>query len=935
MIIQTLKGHTNVIYSLAWSPNSTLLASGGEDNTIRLWDPLTGYAVHVLEGHTAPVICVAFSANGALLASKANDGIRLWRTDTWETVSTFSESATDYWPPGLAFHPTLPRLATLGKEDTIIRIWDLDMKTLLGQATTDSVRYTTAKLVLVGDSGVGKTGLGWRLAHGEFKDHPSTHGQQFWVIDDLGITREDGTECEAILWDLAGQQNYRPIHAIFLDDVALALVLFDPTNRQRPLKGVEFWLKQLQGKQQLPPSVLVGARVDRGAPVLAQQELAQFCQRYGISAGYISTSAKTGEGLSNLLEKLQAQIPWDAMPATVTTRTFKRIKEYVLSLKESLQRGKDRERIIVHPADLRAQLKATDPDWHFTDAEMMTAVKHLENHGYVAILHSSEGEESILLAPDLLVDLASSIVLQAGKDPHELGALNEQRLLHNGYDFEELAGLTEDEQELLIDAAVVRFLEHDICFRETLGNDTLLIFPGFIKQKRPLVEEIETMEDVSYIARGAVENTYAALVVLLGYTNAFTRINQWQNQAQYALGEGEICGFRQIEEREGEIELILYYGTTTPTYAREMFRGLFEKFLYQRNVEVTRFPPLVCANGHVQERAVVVKRLQESKDFLFCAECGEKITLPDIEEPIAGSTSGASTIHWLAREEALVRLRRKYEQYLARVKSFRRDRATPRCYVSHYGGDANQDAQAAKLINDLRDAGVYFLEDCAQVTSDDIILVIDSPTYRRAFQRRKATLKEDIKLIKRHLECPQDQRATILPVMIEGKGNPQAIELSNETNYAVGLFDLVLKFYAIPRTHPAFAPLREDLVQRWQRTLKGHAGAPPNGVMLMHKIRAALLQCGPFESVASLYAVFTDPRLKPWRDQVPSATSSKSRVDALIDLLHDQSNTDGDNALALFLHVLSEYFDSQDACREKLLRLAKALDQAQAQKGNR
>ena len=31
------------------------------------------------------------------------------------------------------------------------------------------------------DSGVGKTGLGWRLAHGEFKEHPSTHGQQFWM----------------------------------------------------------------------------------------------------------------------------------------------------------------------------------------------------------------------------------------------------------------------------------------------------------------------------------------------------------------------------------------------------------------------------------------------------------------------------------------------------------------------------------------------------------------------------------------------------------------------------------------------------------------------------------------------------------------------------------------------------------------------------------
>ena len=99
----------------------------------------------------------------------------------------------------------------------------------------------------------------------------------------LGLKRKDGTECEAVLWDLAGQHVYRQIHSIFLENVAAALVLFDPSNRQDPLKGAQFWLEQLKGKGQLPPTVLVGARVDRGAPALSQQELDQFCQRYGIT----------------------------------------------------------------------------------------------------------------------------------------------------------------------------------------------------------------------------------------------------------------------------------------------------------------------------------------------------------------------------------------------------------------------------------------------------------------------------------------------------------------------------------------------------------------------------------------------------------------------------------------------------------------------------
>ena len=471
------------------------------------------------------------------------------------------------------------------------------MDVLLGQATADSVRYTTAKLVLVGDSGVGKTGLGWRLARGEFKEHPSTHGQQFWVVDDLGTTRSDGTECEAVLWDLAGQPIYRHGHPLFLENVDLSLLLFDPTKGMESLNGVEFWINQISGKDKLPPSVLVGARVDVGDSILTQDELAQFCRRYGISGGYVGTSAKQDIGLDQLLTVLQSNIPWEGMTTTVTTITFKRIKDYVLSLKEQA----DRVNVLVSPAELRQQLETAwqtgaspfdevqddeeRAEWHFTDTEMMTAVGHLENHGYVTILRTSAGVQTILLSPDLLVNLVSSIILQASRHPRSLGALNETTLLNGGYPFAELEALSRIEQKTLSDAAILRFLEHNICFRETLGPENLLIFPGLIRQKRPLFDDIETTDDVSYIIRGAVENVYAALVVLLGYTQTFTRVNQWQNQAQYELGAGEICGFRQIEERAGEIALILYYAATTPTYARTMFQGLFETFLYQRDVD--------------------------------------------------------------------------------------------------------------------------------------------------------------------------------------------------------------------------------------------------------------------------------------------------------------------------------------------------------------
>ena len=807
--LQTLEGHTAPVFGLAWAPDGQRLASASLDKTIRLWNVVTGKALKVLEGHSGNVDIVIFSMDGRWLISRSTDNtVRLWRCDTWACVAVLPEPVLNDIPASLAFHPRLPVLATLGEKDTIIRIWELDEELLLGQAQ-ESINYTTAKLVLVGDSGVGKTGLGWRLSKGEFKEHASTHGQQFWPITQLSLKRKDGTECEAVLWDLAGQHVYRQIHSIFLENVAAALVLFDPSNRQEPLKGVQFWLEQLKGKGELPPAVLIGARVDRGAPAISHQELDQFCQRYGIRGGYISTSALKGEGLGALLEILKEQIPWDEMTATVTTVTFKRIKDYVLELKEK----PDRKGVLVSPVALREQLQAIDPDWGFTDAEMMTAVGHLETHGYVAILRSSAGEQHILLTPELLVTLASSIVLLADKHPRELGAVSEAELLQGNFKFDELAGLSPDETQILLDAAIVRFLKHNICFRETLGDENLLIFPGLIKQKRPLKDDLPSTDDISYVVRGRVENLYASLVVLLGYTPSFTRINQWQNQAQYEMGGNEICGFRLIEDREGEIEVVLYYGDRLPPHGRTEFQELFEQFLYQREVEVTRFPPVICPNGHRQKRDAVMEAVRERLPSLYCYKCGKEADLPSFEQP---QTIGIHASPWLQRQEAAARLRSAYEVQLTKVKGYRRGWATPRCYVSHL---PEETTWASELIRDLREAGVYVVEQANEAQADDFIVLLDTPAYQKSFNA--PILAADAPLIRARL----DKGRGLFSLALTGQAGTHKFKhctrgsFCDETHYPVSLFDLVLNLYAIPLTHAGFAPLRLALHTQWEQTL--------------------------------------------------------------------------------------------------------------------
>lgn len=625
-----LINHSNEIHSVAWAPNQSLLASCARGDKILIWngqfDPIDEIVtlwegepdkpIKVIDGPASSIECLSFSSDGIMFASKCSDNaIRFFRTDTWSTVAVLKEVASSYWPPGIAFHPCLPCIATLGENDTVIRIWDLDMDLLLrDQTAAEWMPYTTAKLVLLGNSGVGKTSLGWRLAHDEFKRHRPTHGQHFWVIDNLSRTRADGTKCEAVLWDLASQEIYNHANAILLDNVDLSLVLFDTATQQESLKGAEFWLEQLACNNKLPPSVLVGARIDRGTPVLSQPELDQFCQRHGITGGYISTSAMTGVGLEKLLGILKTQIPWEQNTAMVTSFTFKRIKEYVLALKEK----PDRRVVLVNPDEMRKKLEVNNPGWQFSSDDMMNAVKHLENHGYLAILRRPLQEQVILLIPELLVKLASSILLKASNHPLGLGELSKTTMLQSGYDFPELMDLEQDEQSILLDAVVMRLLEHNICFTESAGNETLLIFPDLIKKEHAL-PGVEIVEDYSYTVHGQTKRIYATLVVFLGNSQVFTRISHWHNQAQYETSQGEICGFQMKVAKEGEVELVLYSGLTTSSQVRREFQDLFKSILIEYCTMLV--PQIVSSNYHHQGRPSLSKGPSGGKK-LSCKKSG-------------------------------------------------------------------------------------------------------------------------------------------------------------------------------------------------------------------------------------------------------------------------------------------------------------------------
>lgn len=163
--------------------------------------------------------------------------------------------------------------------------------------------YPAYKIVLLGDSSVGKTSLVHRFTTDSFDPHlANTIGAAF-------ISKEHTSKDRTIkfeIWDTAGQERYKSLTPMYYRNAKVALVCFDLSQAQDSFERARYWIEQLAILG--PPDIkikVIGNKEDLAGDVDLLM-ITDFCEDKNLPL--VTTSAKTGNGITKLFDQITDEI---------------------------------------------------------------------------------------------------------------------------------------------------------------------------------------------------------------------------------------------------------------------------------------------------------------------------------------------------------------------------------------------------------------------------------------------------------------------------------------------------------------------------------------------------------------------------------------------------------------------------------------------------
>ena len=642
--IRILRGHDGAVNCLSWSAQRRLLASVSEDRTVILWNTDAGRKVNVLEGHTDDIREVAFSPDGEFLASLAADGTAIvWRMDTMDRAGSIdlklrSGPLRNVWL-GLSFDATGRYLATTGQNATSVQVWELDRNRLLQAEDDHGSYYRNAKAVLVGETGVGKSTLGFVLTGRPWDmEAGSTHGRRVWTLTTQEFVSPNGRHetRDLMLWDLAGQPDYRLIHQMHLTEAAMALVVVDSRYREDPLAGVRHWTRAIRqaARLQSGPSMqtkifLVAAREDVGRIALEEQRFAALSNELGFDK-HFRTSARAGWGIAELKQAIEDSIEWNLLPAGSTTEEFRRIKSFLLSERSSGQ-------ILSTTDDLFTKYREASDNTGCERSRFDTCIRLLEARDLLKRLSFGD---LVLLQPEYLDVYAATLVNASRDDPDGMGCVVERDIYAVSFRMAEHDRIPQRECEShLLIATVQELLRHEVALRE----GSRLVFPSQLTRDDPTVDASAAIEeDVLYRFDGPVLTIYAMLAVRLSSSMVYKREAMWRNGAIFRARGESMCGLRLriIDDDRGE--LVIFFDRAATSLTRFQFDDYVHTHLLRWTLPNTieRRRVFRCPNSECREEithAQVTKRTSKGFRFMRCCVCDTAASLVDWPEEMSSA----------------------------------------------------------------------------------------------------------------------------------------------------------------------------------------------------------------------------------------------------------------------------------------------------------